>query len=151
VIDNGWCRAGYEEVHCAIWTARLRKEKIVHDAQDASRGCLMDLAGTAASAGEQTGVIWTLRGSSDLNANLVSFEAGGGVGEHINDEVDVIFVGVSGTGSVLTNGEESSLSAGTLVLVRKGTRRSTLALSEGFTYLTVHLRRGPLHLGREAR
>jgi hypothetical protein len=34
------------------------------------------------------------------------------VGEHINDEVDVIFVGVSGTGSVLTNGEERRLSAG---------------------------------------
>jgi quercetin dioxygenase-like cupin family protein len=46
-------------------------------------------------------VIWTLPESNDLNANLVRFEAGGGVGEHINDEVDVIFVGVSGTGSVL--------------------------------------------------
>jgi quercetin dioxygenase-like cupin family protein len=111
----------------------------------------MDLAVMAASAGEQTGVIWTLRESSDLNANLVRFEAGEGVGEHINDEVDVIFVGVSGTGSVLTNGEERRLSAGTLVLVRKGTRRSTLALSEGFSYLTVHLRRGPLQLGQEAQ
>jgi quercetin dioxygenase-like cupin family protein len=137
--------------HCAIWTARLRKEKIVHDAQEASRGWLMDLAGMVAASGGQTGVIWTLRESSDLNANLVRFEAGKGVGEHINDEVDVIFVGVSGTGSVLTNGEERRLSAGTLVLVRKGTRRSTLALSEGFSYLTVHLRRGPLQLGQEAR
>ena len=111
----------------------------------------MDLAGTAAAAGERTGVIWTLLESNDLNANLVRFEAGGGVGEHINDEVDVIFVGVSGTGSVLTNGEESSLSAGTLVLVRKGTRRSTLALSEGFSYLTVHLRRGPRQIEPKAR
>jgi quercetin dioxygenase-like cupin family protein len=111
----------------------------------------MDLAGTAAAAGERTGVIWTLLESDDLNANLVRFGAGGGVGEHINDEVDVIFVGVSGTGSVLTNDEEHRLSAGTLVLVRKGTRRSTLALSEGFSYLTVHLRRGPLQIGREAR
>ena len=111
----------------------------------------MDLAGTAAAAGERTGVIWTLLESNDLNANLVRFEAGGGVGEHINDEVDVIFVGVSGTGSVLTNGEDRRLSAGTLVLVRKGTRRSTLALSEGFSYLTVHRRRGPLQIESEAR
>ena len=111
----------------------------------------MDLAGMAAEAAGQTGVIWTLRESSDLNANLVRFEAGGGVGEHINDEVDVIFVGVSGTGSVRTNGEECRLSAGTLVLVRRGTRRSTLAVSEGFSYLTVHLRRGPLQIEREAR
>jgi hypothetical protein len=33
----------------------------------------MDLAGMAAEAAEQTGVIWTLRESSDLNANLVRF------------------------------------------------------------------------------
>ena len=44
----------------------------------------MDLAGMAA-AGERTGVIWTLLEGDDLNANLVRFEAGGGVGEHIND------------------------------------------------------------------
>jgi quercetin dioxygenase-like cupin family protein len=111
----------------------------------------MDLAGMAAAAGEKTGVIWTLRESSDLNANLVRFEAGGGVGEHINDEVDVIFVGVSGTGAVRTNGDERRLSAGTLVLVRRGTRRSTLALSEGFSYLTVHLRRGPLRIEPDVR
>jgi quercetin dioxygenase-like cupin family protein len=111
----------------------------------------MDLAGTAAAAGERTGVIWTLLESNDLNANLVRFEAGGGVGEHINDEVDVIFVGVSGTGSVRTNGEEHRLSAGMLVLVRKGARRSTFALSEGFSYLTVHSRRGPLQIESRAR
>jgi quercetin dioxygenase-like cupin family protein len=111
----------------------------------------MDLTETAAAAGERTGVIWTLREGSDFNANLVRFEAEGGVGEHINDEVDVIFVGVSGTGSVRTNGEEHRLSAGTLVLVSKGARRSTLALSESFSYLTVHLRRAPPRIGQKAR
>jgi quercetin dioxygenase-like cupin family protein len=111
----------------------------------------MDLAGMAAAAGEKSGVIWTLRESDDLNANLVRFEAGGGVGEHTNDEVDVVFVGVSGAGSVLTNGEEHRLSAGTLVLVRRGARRSILALSEGFSYLTVHRRRGPLQMEPKAR
>jgi len=38
VIDNGWCRAGYEEVHCAVRTARLPNEEIIHDARPASRG-----------------------------------------------------------------------------------------------------------------
>ncbi|HEY6711733.1 MAG TPA: hypothetical protein VI055_05640 [Rubrobacter sp.] len=111
----------------------------------------MDLAGASAAAGERTGVIWTLLESNDLNANLVRFEAGGGVGEHINDEVDVIFVGVSGTGSVLTNGEDRRLSAGTLVLVGRGARRSILSRSEGFSYLTIHRRRGPLQIESEAR
>lgn len=46
------------------------------------------------------GVVWALRAGEDLNANLVRFGAGRGVGEHINDEVDVIFVGVSGSGFV---------------------------------------------------
>jgi hypothetical protein len=41
-------------------------------------------------------VIWTLDASSDLNANLVRFGTAQGVGEHVNDEVEVIVVGVSG-------------------------------------------------------
>src|SRR5688500_6735835 len=78
-----------------------------------------------------------------------ALRAGRGVGEHINDDVDVIFVGVSGTGSVLTNGEERRLSAGTLVLVGRGARRSILSSSEDFCYLTIHRRRGPLRIESE--
>ena len=100
-----------------------------------------------ATAGGQAGVIWTLEYSGDLNANLVRFDAGGGVGEHVNDEVDVLFVGVAGLGSVRVEGEEYVLSAGMLVFAPQGTRRSTDALSDGFAYLTVHRRRGPLQIG----
>jgi quercetin dioxygenase-like cupin family protein len=92
-------------------------------------------------------VIWALEGSGDLNANLVRFDAGGGVEEHVNDEVDVVFLGVAGTGSVRVDGEEHALSAGTLVFVSRGARRSTGASSDGFAYLTVHRRRGPLRIG----
>jgi quercetin dioxygenase-like cupin family protein len=101
----------------------------------------------AAAAGGRTGVIWALEESGDLNANLVRSDAGGGVGEHVNDEVDVIFVGVGGSGIVRVNGEEHALSAGTLVFAPKGARRSTGASSDGFAYLTVHRRRGPLRIG----
>ncbi|HEX5973581.1 MAG TPA: cupin domain-containing protein [Rubrobacteraceae bacterium] len=100
-----------------------------------------------AAAGSRGGVIWTLEGSGDLNANLVHFDAGGGVGEHVNDEVDVLFVGVGGSGSVRVDGQEHPLFAGTLVFVPRGVRRSTVALSDGFAYLTVHRRRGPLRIG----
>jgi quercetin dioxygenase-like cupin family protein len=93
------------------------------------------------------GVVWTLRTSEDLNANLVRFEDGGGVGEHVNEEVDVILVGVTGSGSVVVDGYEHALGAGKLVLVPKGSRRSTRSVSEGFAYLTVHKRRGPLQIG----
>jgi quercetin dioxygenase-like cupin family protein len=107
----------------------------------------MDLNELAASAGDRVGAIWALEGSGDLNANLVRFDAGGGVGEHVNEEMDVLFVGVAGSGSVRVNGEEHPLSAGKLVFVPRGVRRSTSASSDGFAYLTIHRRRGPQRIG----
>lgn len=101
----------------------------------------------AAAAEGLAGVIWALEGSGDLNANLVRFDAGRGVEEHVNDEVDVLFVGVAGSGTVRVDGEEHVLCAGTLVFVPRGARRSTSASSGGFAYLTVHRRRGPLRIG----
>lgn len=72
----------------------------------------VDLETLAASAVRQEGVIWTLEAVLDLNANLVRFGAERGVREHANDEVDVVFVGVSGTGFVEGDGREHALEAG---------------------------------------
>ena len=107
----------------------------------------MDMNELVASAGARVGESWALGGSDALNANLVRFDAGGGVGEHVNEEVDVLFLGVAGSGSVRVSGEEHVLSAGTLVFVPRGVRRSTSASTDGFAYLTVHRRRGPLRIG----
>ncbi len=107
----------------------------------------MNLGQIAASAGGRTGVIWTLEGSGDLNANLVRFETGRGVGEHVNDEVDVLIVGVSGKGAVQVDGREHPVSNGAMIFVPCGARRSTRAASESFAYLSVHRRRGPLRIG----
>ena len=107
----------------------------------------LDLLGTSATD-TGTGVIWALGGSDDLNANLVRFAAGGGVEEHVNEEVDVLFVGVAGSGFVRVDGEEHALSAGRLVFASRGAGRSIGASSDGFAYLTVHRRRGPLRIGR---
>jgi mannose-6-phosphate isomerase-like protein (cupin superfamily) len=81
-----------------------------------------DLKAVAASAAGRQGVVWTFEGSEDLNVNLVRFGSGRGVGEHVNDEVDVVFVGVSGSGFIEVGGEESALGAGVLVFVPKGAR-----------------------------
>lgn len=99
-----------------------------------------------ATAGERSGAIWSLRDSEDLNANLVRFASRRGVDEHTNTEVDVIFVGVSGSGVITIDGDEHLLSAGTVTFVPKGTRRSTRSTSEDFAYLTIHRRRGPLRI-----
>ena len=100
-----------------------------------------------ASTEERTGVVWSLQESDDLNVNLVQFTEGEGVGEHVNDEVDVLLVGVSGSGEVRINGGLHRLSGGTLILLPKGARRSTHGISADFAYLTIHRRRGPLKIG----
>lgn len=91
-------------------------------------------------------MVWTLEGEGDLNANLVHFGPGRGVGEHVNDEVDVVFVGVSGSGTVVVEGEEFALGPGQLVFVPKGCLRATRSAAGEFAYLTVHRRRGPMRL-----
>jgi quercetin dioxygenase-like cupin family protein len=106
----------------------------------------MDLEAVATSTATREGVVWTLDASGDLNANLVRFGPGRGVGEHVSDEVDIIFVGVSGSGTVKVDGEELALSAGKLVFVPRGALRSTRSTSEDFAYLTIHKRRGLLRI-----
>jgi len=105
----------------------------------------VDLVGIV-SEDHGLGVVWTQEGEGDLNANLVRFEAGEGVGIHRNDEVDVVFVGVSGSGVLVVDGEELPLQPGRLVYVPKGCLRATRSDSGEFAYLTVHRRRGPLRL-----
>jgi len=105
-----------------------------------------DLKAEAASAAGRQGVVWTLEGRGDLNANLVRFGSGRGVGEHVNDEVDVVFVGVSGSGTVVAGSEKFTLEPGRLVFVPKGARRSTRSASGEFAYLTVHRRREPMRV-----
>ncbi len=99
-----------------------------------------------AAAGERAGMLWTLEGGRDLNAHLVRFPPGEGVGEHVNDQVDVLLVGISGIGTLSVDGAERPLASGTVVLVPKGVRRSILSASDSFAYLTVHQRRGPLQI-----
>lgn len=112
-------------------------------------GGVMDLREIAARGGG-VGTVWTLEEGEDLNANLVCFPVGRGVGEHINGEVDVILAGVAGSGVVTVDGEEHILSYGGLVFVAKGARRGVASRSEDFAYLSVHRRRS-LVVGRSGR
>lgn len=113
----------------------------------------MDLKGISADARGRKGTVWTLEGSEDLNANLVRFLSGGGVGDHVNEEVDVVMVGIEGFGTVVVGGGEHHISAGGMVFIPKGTHRSERSESGEFAYLSIHRSRGPLLLGadRETR
>ena len=96
-----------------------------------------------ASATAVRGPAWRLT-DADLNANLLVFDASQGIDAHVNHTVDVLIVGVSGTGSVIIDGATYPLSAGRVVLAPKGSERSILAESDRFAYLTVHRARGGL-------
>jgi len=96
-----------------------------------------------ASAAEGQGATWT-RASDDLNVNLLTFPEGEGVDEHVNTEVDVLMIGVAGVGVITVDGKSHPIREGHLLLVPKGTRRSTRALSDHFAYLTTHRRRSGL-------
>ena len=105
----------------------------------------LDLATRQADATEQqrAGVIGSLVGA-DLNVNLVRLEADEILAAHINTEVDVLLVGISGAGLVeLDNGAEP-LDAGNALYVPKGVRRAIRAGGQGVVYLTCHRRRGGL-------
>ena len=93
------------------------------------------------------GVVWSLDERHDLNANLVRLSPGGGVGEHRNDEVDVLVVVLAGGGAVTVDGREVALAADRIVAVPRGAVRSIRAGDdEGMLYLTVHRQRGPLSI-----
>lgn len=109
---------------------------------DASASAAVDLAAIAGSAAGR-GPAWTLR-SDDLDINLLVFGLGEGIDEHLNDELDVLLVGIAGAGVVTIDGQPHPLAAGQAVLVPKGARRSIRAYAERFAYLTCHRRRAGL-------
>ena len=92
----------------------------------------------------RSGAVWSLPHGGDLDANLVHLVPDDGIGEHRNDEVDVLVVVRGGTGEIVVDGRPSALSDGVVVLVPKGAARSIRAGGDGLAYLSIHRRRsGP--------
>lgn len=96
-----------------------------------------------AQAAVSPGPAWTLA-SDDLNANLLVFDDGDGVAEHVNADLDVLLVGISGQGIVTMDGTATLLRPAHVVLVPRGARRATRAFGGRFAYLTCHRRRAGL-------
>jgi quercetin dioxygenase-like cupin family protein len=99
----------------------------------------VDLAALARRA-SVAGVVWSHAGS-DLNANFVLFEAGEGVAEHVNDEVEVLVVALVGAGFVEVDGQRHDLAPGMVIAIPAGARRAIGSAGEQFGYLTCHRRR----------
>jgi mannose-6-phosphate isomerase-like protein (cupin superfamily) len=94
---------------------------------------------------EGDGVHWTLDGSGDLNVNLVHLDAGHGIGEHVNDEVDVVMVVLAGHGRLMVDGRSTDLAPHVVACVPRVSLRNVQAADgEGLDYLSIHRRRAPL-------
>jgi quercetin dioxygenase-like cupin family protein len=87
----------------------------------------------------------------DLDANLVVLPPGGEIGEHRNDEVDVLVVVLGGHGQVWVDGEVQAVSQHAVALFAPGSVRRISAGGDGLRYLTVHRARVGLSIGRPSR
>ena len=106
---------------------------------------IVELAAIARMATAR-GAVWT-RQTEDLDVNLLVFPAGEGVAEHVNTEVDVLLVGITGSGVITVDGASRVLHAGHALVVPKGANRGIRSSSHPFAYLSCHCRRGGLWPG----
>ena len=93
------------------------------------------------------GPLWRLA-SADLNATLLAWDEDRGTPEHANDACDVLVLVLGGHGTVAVDGEAHEVRAGDVLLIPKGATRRMTARRGGIRYLTVHVRRGGLEIGR---
>ncbi|HEV2060374.1 MAG TPA: cupin domain-containing protein [Solirubrobacteraceae bacterium] len=92
-----------------------------------------------------SGPLWGMA-SADLNATLLSWPSGHEVPEHVNEELDVLIVVLTGRGTVMIDGRPHDLGPGSAILVPRGVRRRIVASDSGVRYLSIHRRRGPLQI-----
>lgn len=100
----------------------------------------MNWASAAGRPGE--GALWGAE-TEDLNATLVRWGAGKGVGAHTNDEVDVVMTILEGAGVLRIDGDEQPVEPGMVIVIPKGTEREVRA-ETGLVYLNVHRRKRKL-------
>jgi uncharacterized protein (DUF2249 family)/quercetin dioxygenase-like cupin family protein len=87
----------------------------------------------------------------DLDMTLLSWKDGRRIDEHINNEVDVVMLGIEGDGVVTVNGDAQEMRPGVALLIPKGCRRAIKGTSERFSYLSVHRRRRGIVLNLNGR
>lgn len=89
------------------------------------------------------GPVWS-RTTEQLNLNLLRFEAGEGVGLHVNAEVDVFGVVLEGRGQITIGDDIQIVEAGQVFVIPRGATRAFRALSSVFAYVSCHQRRAGL-------
>lgn len=107
----------------------------------------VDLAAIDSTGG--SGAVWSLPHEGDLDANVVALQPDDAVAEHVNDEVDVLLVGIAGRGTVTVDDTPFGLDGSAIVHIPKASRRSIACDGpDRLVYLTVHRSRPALRIGR---
>jgi len=99
---------------------------------------------------EGRGPVWGTA-SEELNATLLVWRHGEGQPEHVNEARDVALVALAGGGTLVVDGQEHVLQAGTIAIVPRGATRAVAAGLDGLRCLSIHRRRGGLAIGRVTR
>jgi mannose-6-phosphate isomerase-like protein (cupin superfamily) len=100
---------------------------------------LVDLPATCAAA-SHLGPQWSYE-CEDLNLTLLLWENGKRIEPHVNSEVDVVVIGVEGTGLVTVDGATYEIHPGAALLIPKGCERAIECTSARFGYISIHRRR----------
>lgn len=124
---------------------------MVEDAEHAEQGGragkpaeLVDLANVDLIDGSGSGPILS-RETEDLDVNVVRLPAGRSIDEHINREVDVVMVVLSGSGIVSVDDQDYPVGAQKMLIILKGSRRAIRTVGdEALLYLSMHRRRARL-------
>jgi quercetin dioxygenase-like cupin family protein len=111
---------------------------------------VQQVAAEALTPRRATGATWGAE-SEDLNATILEWPPAQGPPEHVNETRDVLLVCLDGEGTLSVDRAERPLRTGVAEIVPKGARRAVSAGPRGIRYLTAHLRRGGLQIGRAER
>lgn len=96
-----------------------------------------------AQAARSGGPAWAYQGD-ELNATLLVLDADDSIAPHVNNEVDVLLVGIDGEGVVDVDGVRHTLRRGVVLPIAKGCQRSIAPVDGRLAYLSCHRRRAPL-------
>lgn len=104
---------------------------------------------TGADPGTGSMIAWRLREQArQLDANLVRLAPGEHIGSHIERDLDVLVLIVTGEGVLHTEDGDQPLRSGSLAWLPSGASRGFTADQHGLDYLTVHTRRPGLTIRR---
>ncbi len=86
------------------------------------------------------GPLWS-HGGAQMDVNVLYFDKGEGVAEHVNDALDVWLVVIQGVGEAVINGESHPLTVGTCLYIPAGASRAIRSLGDPLLYASAHPKR----------